>query len=85
MSLEADAVRLNQHRLAAIVEDGVDVRGYFAWSMMDNYEWEFGYGERFGLHFVDYETQERTPKNSARWLERVVAANALVEVDDLMA
>jgi beta-glucosidase len=69
--------------LKAINEDGVDVRGYFAWSMMDNYEWEYGYDERFGIHYVDFETQERTPKNSAEWLKRTVASNSLVDVSDL--
>lgn len=49
------------------IEDGVDVRGFFQWSFMDNFEWAFGYAKRFGLVHVDYETQARTPKSSARW------------------
>jgi beta-glucosidase/6-phospho-beta-glucosidase/beta-galactosidase len=69
--------------LKAINEDGVNVRGYFAWSMMDNYEWEYGYYERFGITHVDFDTLERTPKNSAEWLKRTVATNALVDVSDL--
>ena len=46
------------------VADGVPVRGYFAWSLLDNYEWAFGYGKRFGIVHVDYDTMQRTPKNS---------------------
>ena len=51
----------------AIAEDGVDLRGYFGWSLLDNYEWADGYSKRFGLFFVDYQTQQRTPKQAALW------------------
>ena len=48
-------------------KDGADIQGYFAWSFMDNFEWACGYAERFGLVYVDYETQQRIPKDSAWW------------------
>jgi beta-glucosidase len=53
--------------LATLREQGVDIRGYFAWSLLDNYEWSEGYAKRFGIVHVDYETQVRTPKDSAHW------------------
>jgi beta-glucosidase len=56
---------------------GVDLRGYFVWSLLDNFEWAEGYGHRFGIVHVDYATQARTPKASARWFSRVVAAHGL--------
>jgi len=54
---------------------GVDLRGYFVWSLLDNFEWALGYEKRFGLVRVDYETLERTPRASARWFRDVVARN----------
>jgi beta-glucosidase len=53
--------------VAAARQQGADVRGYFAWSLMDNFEWSYGYAKRFGLVHVDYATQVRTPKQSANW------------------
>jgi beta-glucosidase len=60
------------------LSDGVDVRGYTYWSLLDNFEWAFGYRPRFGLVAVDRATFERTPKPSAAWFASVVRANALV-------
>ena len=59
------------------IADGVDARGYFAWSLLDNFEWSFGYHQRFGLVRVDYSTQERIPKASALWYSTVAASNAV--------
>jgi beta-glucosidase len=60
------------------VEQGVPVLGYCHWSLLDNFEWKLGYAQRFGLVHVDYETQERSVKDSGRYYARVVAANAVV-------
>lgn len=57
------------------IQAGVDVRGYFHWSILDNFEWAEGYKERFGLIHVDYQTQKRTPKDSADWYRRVIESN----------
>jgi beta-glucosidase len=57
------------------VDDGVDLRGYFVWSLVDNFEWAHGYSRRFGIVRVDYDTQRRIPKASARWYADV-ARNA---------
>lgn len=65
-----DRIRFLESHLASLAtlrQQGVDVRGYFAWSLLDNYEWSEGYAKRFGIVHVDYETQERTPKDSAHW------------------
>lgn len=59
------------------IEAGVNLRGYFVWSFMDNYEWAFGYTKRFGIVYVDYETQRRIPKASARFYQQVIARNGL--------
>jgi len=64
---------------ARSIEAGVDLRGYFCWSFLDNFEWAAGYQKRFGLVFVDYGTQRRIPKASAAFYSRVIRANALPE------
>ncbi|MEV7773501.1 beta-glucosidase [Kitasatospora sp. NPDC086791] len=67
------------HRAAA---DGADLRGYFAWSLLDNFEWAYGYAKRFGLVHVDYPTQARTPKSSGRWYARVARTGELHPPDE---
>ncbi|MCW2648563.1 MAG: beta-galactosidase, partial [Pseudonocardiales bacterium] len=64
--------------LAAVHEaiaEGVDVRGYYVWSLLDNFEWSFGYSKRFGVVHVDFETLQRRFKDSAYWYRDVIAAN----------
>ena len=61
--------------LSKAVEEGVDLRGYLQWSFLDNFEWASGYSERFGIIYVDYETCDRTPKDSAQWYAEVIRTN----------
>lgn len=72
---------LRAHFLAAheAIQAGVDLRGYYVWSLMDNFEWAYGYDPRFGLVRVNYETLERIPKLSARWYQQVIERNGLDE------
>jgi beta-glucosidase len=77
-----DPVRIEYLRthLGAVetaIERGVDIGGYFVWSLMDNFEWAEGYRPRFGLTYVDFPTQRRIPKDSARWYAEVVRRNGL--------
>ena len=62
-------------QLSRAIRDGADVRGYHVWSLMDNFEWAEGFGQRFGLIYVDYRTQRRTVKASGEWYARVAAGN----------
>ena len=70
---------LRDHFLAArrAMADGAPLEGYFVWSLMDNFEWGFGFSKRFGLYGVDFDSQQRIPKDSAFWYRDVVAANAV--------
>ncbi|MCZ7427048.1 GH1 family beta-glucosidase [Micromonospora sp. WMMA1949] len=77
---DADRVAyLDGHLRAAheAIARGVDLRGYLVWSVLDNFEWAEGYRKRFGIVHVDYLTQRRTPKRSARWYQEVIARNGL--------
>lgn len=73
---------LHDHLVAAqrAIAAGVNLRGYFAWSLLDNFEWAWGYKQRFGMVWVDYETQQRIIKDSAHWYSRVIAGNAVQAV-----
>ena len=64
-------------QLHRAVSEGVPVKGYFVWSFMDNYEWADGYAYRFGIHYVDFKTQKRTPKLSAHFYKEVISRNGL--------
>ena len=70
-------LRENLVELGRVISEGVPVRGYFHWSFLDNFEWTAGNAIRFGLVHVDYETQRRTPKLSARWYAGVIGRNRL--------
>ena len=77
---DGDRVEFLREHLAATldaIEAGVDVRGYFYWSLLDNYEWAWGYEKRFGIVRVDYDSQERSVKDSGREYSRIIAARAL--------
>jgi len=76
----ADPKRVDYFRkhLAAVrdaMDAGCDIRGYFAWSLLDNLEWSLGFSKRFGIVHVDFATQKRTPKASARYYSQVIASN----------
>lgn len=82
VGIEDDARRVEYIRralagLKRCIDDGVDVRGYIHWSLLDNFEWTFGYVPKFGLISVDRETQKRTPKPSAAMLGKIAMSNSL--------
>ena len=73
---DPERVAYLQQHLAALeraIADGIDVRRYYAWSLLDNFEWEHGYSMRFGLVYVDFETQRRFPKRSGLWYRDHIA------------
>ena len=72
-AMRRDYLDAHLHALADAIDAGVEVRGYFAWSLMDNFEWAEGYARRFGIVHVDYETQARTVKASGRWYAELIA------------
>jgi beta-glucosidase len=79
--LRVDYLRKHLAAVHAAIAHGVDVRGYFVWSLLDNFEWTHGYSKRFGIVHVDFETQARTPKDSAGFYAGVIASNGRVLTD----
>ena len=79
--LRVDYLRRHLAAVHAAIASGVDVRGYFVWSLLDNFEWSAGYSKRFGIVHVDFETQTRTPKDSAGFYADVIASNGRVLSD----
>jgi beta-glucosidase len=79
---DPDRLRYLQLHLDAAREaiaEGLPLRGYFAWSLMDNFEWAWGFSRRFGLVYVDYSTQNRIPKSSARWIAALLGGRLAKE------
>ncbi|MHB8087590.1 MAG: GH1 family beta-glucosidase [Anaerolineaceae bacterium] len=73
-----DYIDMHLQTIARAIQAGIPVDGYFVWSFMDNFEWAQGYSQRFGLVYVDYKTQKRTPKASAYWYGKVIKDNGLI-------
>jgi beta-glucosidase len=70
-------LRAHLRSLHEAIDEGANVQGYIAWSILDNFEWERGYSKRFGLVRVNYDTLTRTPKQSAYWYRNVIANNTI--------
>ncbi|MGE5749299.1 MAG: family 1 glycosylhydrolase, partial [Gemmatimonas sp.] len=73
--LRVEYLRRHLHAIRDAIQQGVNLRGYFAWSLLDNYEWSHGYTKRFGIVHVNYSTQERTIKDSGRYYSRIIESN----------
>jgi beta-glucosidase len=72
-------IRNHLNSVSKAIAAGVPVKGYFAWSLMDNFEWSYGFSKRFGLIYVDFETQKRILKSSAKWYRSVLQSNEVIE------
>jgi beta-glucosidase len=70
-------IKRHLQQVVRAIDCGMPVKGYFAWSLMDNFEWAHGNSKRFGLIYVDYETQQRIPKSSAKWYAQVISENTV--------
>ncbi len=80
--LRVDYIRRHLRAVADAIEAGCDLKGYFAWSLLDNLEWSLGFAKRFGIVHVNFDTQRRTPKDSAHFYSRVIATNGTA-LDDV--
>lgn len=80
----ARIVYIKQHLRSVLraVDEGIPIQGYYYWSLLDNYEWRMGFTQRFGLIYVDYDTQKRTMKSSARWYRDVIRSNGALLKND---
>jgi beta-glucosidase len=83
-----DEERIDFHRgyvgqMARAIDEGCDVRGYYGWTLVDNFEWAEGYRQRFGIVHVDFETQKRTVKDSGYWFRDTIAKNE-IEYDETL-
>ena len=76
--LRIDYLRKHIKAIHAAMQSGVDLRGYFVWSLLDNLEWSHGYSKRFGIVHIDFASQKRTPKDSAHFYSKIIATNGLV-------
>ena len=75
--LRISYIKKHLNAILDALDQGVNIGGYFQWSLMDNFEWSLGYQKRFGIVYVDYGTQERTLKESAHWYSQVIGMNSL--------
>jgi beta-glucosidase len=73
-SKRTDYLKAHIEAISDAIDKGVDVSGYFVWSLLDNFEWAWGYSRRFGIVRVDYETLERTIKDSGRWYREFLSS-----------
>ena len=80
--LRVDYLQRHLRAVHAAIAAGADIRGYMAWSLMDNLEWSLGYSKRFGIVHVDFATQQRTPKDSALYYSRIIATNGVALAGD---
>ena len=79
-TVRIDYLRTCVQSIARAIEDGVDVRGLYVWSLLDNLEWDLGYSVRFGLFYVDYRTQDRVPKDSVHWYRTLISEHTGLSV-----